>query len=298
MSSDDASVRASRFGRVGLVCKPLEPPAAPEVREFVAFLRERAIDVLVDEQAARLVGDGAELLPRQQIADRVDLLVVFGGDGTLLSVARSAAAAGTPVLGVNYGALGFLTSTGREELPEVAAQVLDGGYAVSRRHLLRAEVTGPGRREPVAHEVLNDAVVAKTDLARVVELSAWLDGDLVTSLRGDGLIVCTATGSTAYSLAAGGPIVMPDLDAIVLTPICPHTLTQRPLVVPGSAVVQIRQESRGRHVILTLDGQIGVDLRDDDVITIRRAEHTLELLHPRPRSYFDVLRTKLRWGER
>jgi len=202
------------------------------------------------------------------------------------------------VLGVNYGSFGFLTATTGAELIEATGRVLDGDFSCSERHLLRAEVRAPGPAAPLVRDVLNDAVINKTDLARVVELSAAVDGDLVSTFRADGLIVCTTTGSTAYSLAAGGPIVMPEVDAIVLTPICPHTLTNRPLVVPGSAEIEIRQESVGLEVILTLDGQEGIILEPGATVTIRRAPDLLQLLHPLPRSYFEVLRRKLHWGQR
>jgi len=176
--------------------------------------------------------------------------------------------------------------------------VLRGDYSVSTRQLLRATVDGPQRSEPLTRDVLNDAVINKTDLARVVELKASVDGEMVSSFVADGLILCTTTGSTAYSLAAGGPIVMPEVDAIVLTPISPHTLSNRPLVLPGGANVEIELVSRDLQIILTLDGQEGILLNPDDRVSIQRSPHSLRLIRPHGRSYFDVLRTKLRWGSR
>ncbi len=288
----------SSLRRFGLVSKPGDQAAVPELERLVSRLREHDVSVRLDRAAAALLEVEGEGVPREELAPQVDLLVVLGGDGTLLSVARSAAAAGVPVFGVNYGSLGFLTATPRNELLEATELILAGKYTLSDRCMLRAEISGPERSEPLVYDVLNDAVINKTELARIVELSATVDGDLVSRFRADGLIVCTATGSTAYSLAAGGPIVMPEVDAIVLTPICPHTLTNRPLVVPGSAVIEIRHESPDQQVILTLDGQEGVILGPGETVTVRRAPKTLRLLHPLPRSYFDVLRTKLQWGQR
>lgn len=288
---------AGSLRRFGLVSKPGDRTVVPELERLVSQLREQGASVLLDRAAAALLGVEGEGVAREELASQVDLLVVLGGDGTLLSVARSAAAAQVAVFGVNYGSLGFLTSTPRTELLEATELILAGSYTVSNRSMLRAEISGPERPEPLVHDVLNDAVINKTELARIVELSATVDGDLVSRFRADGLIICTATGSTAYSLAAGGPIVMPEVDAIVLTPICPHTLTNRPLVVPGSAVIEIRHESVDQKVILTLDGQEGVILGPGETVTVRRSPNTLRLLHPLPRSYFDVLRAKLRWGQ-
>ncbi len=286
-----------RFQHVGIVAKPRAESVAPDISRLVDLLARRTVRCTLDAEAADLV-HGASGVEREELAAIVDLIIVLGGDGTLLSVARSAAQGAVPMLGVNYGGLGFLTATTASELLEATGCVLDGDFTTSERHLLRAEITGPDRTVPFVRDVLNDAVINKTHLARIVELSATIDGELMSSFRADGLIVCTTTGSTAYSLAAGGPIVMPEVDAIVLTPICPHTLTNRPLVVPGSSCIEIRQESHDQEVILTLDGQEGVILEPGATVTIRRAAATLHLLHPLPRSYFDVLRTKLHWGQR
>lgn len=285
------------FERIGVVAKPHTAAIAADIAGLVALFTEHGVGYLLDVEAATLVPDAVGI-DRDRLAEQVDLVIVLGGDGTLLSVARSAAQAGVPVLGINYGGLGFLTATTAGELLEATRHVLAGDYTTSERHLLRAEITAPGRAEPFVRDVLNDAVINKTDLARIVELSATIDGELVSTFRADGLIVCTTTGSTAYSLAAGGPIVMPEVDAIVLTPICPHTLTNRPLVIPGGATIQIRQESADQEVFLTLDGQKGVMLEPGATVSIRRADARLRLVRPQPRSYFDVLRTKLHWGQR
>lgn len=287
-----------QFRRIGLVAKPGDAEIPARLRELVELLRNRGLSVLLDEEAADLVGatGDAEGIDRDDLADRVDLLVVLGGDGTLLSVSRSAAAAGTPVLGVNYGGLGFLTATTPDELERALDLVLAGEYAVDRRRMLRARVVDAAGEDLHVREVLNDAVINKTDLARIVELSAEVDGELVSNFRADGLIVCSTTGSTAYSLAAGGPIVMPEVDALVLTPICPHTLTNRPLVLPGHAEVRIRQVSVDQKVILTLDGQEGLVLDPEQSVVVSRSPASLSLLQPLRHPYFEILRTKLQWG--
>ena len=286
------------FRRIGIVAKARDLSLLSELRTLIDRLADRDIEVQLDTEAASMLGTADGGIERPALAATVDLLVVLGGDGTLLSIARFAAAADVPVLGVNYGSLGFLTSTPRNELIEATESVLDGRYVSSSRSMLRAELAGAARDESVQHDVLNDAVINKTDLARIVELSATVNDDLVSSFAADGLIICTTTGSTAYSLAAGGPIVMPEVDAIVLTPICPHTLTNRPLVLPGSAVVQIRHDSRDQEVILTLDGQAGFKLQAGETVTIQRSPRVVRLLQAVPRSYFDILRTKLQWGAR
>lgn len=286
-----------KFHRIGLVAKPSDAEIPARLRELVQLLRKRGLEVLLDAEAAELLDDD-EGVPRERLAGDVDLLVVLGGDGTLLSVSRGAAEAGTPVLGVNYGGLGFLTATTPDELERALDLVLAGRYGVDERRMLRARVVDVDGTEIHVRDVLNDAVINKTDLARIVELAAEVDGDLVSSFRADGLIVCSTTGSTAYSLAAGGPIVMPQVDALVLTPICPHTLTNRPLVLPGDAEVRIRQESDDQEVILTLDGQQGVILEPGQTVVVSRSPSVLSLLQPLRRSYFEILRTKLQWGSR
>jgi len=224
--------------------------------------------------------------------------VVLGGDGTLLSVARSAAPADTPVLGVNYGKLGFLTSTPRDELYTSLADVLAGECDASRRMMLRARVEGPERETGESWDVLNDAVVNKTSLARIVNLEVKVDGNFVSSYRADGLIVSTPTGSTAYSLAVGGPIVMPQMDAVVLSPISPHTLTNRPLVLPGDPRITVTPKDVDTDVVLTLDGQEGVELEPGERVVVEASPHRFTLLQTGPRDHFEVLRTKLNWGSR
>lgn len=297
MSTDAGTTARAVPERIGIVAKPARDEVPEGVAELRAWLRERDREVLLDHEAASLLDDEAAAgLPRHRLPQEVDLLVVLGGDGTLLSVARPAAHAGVPVLGVNYGGLGFLTVTPRAELFAALETVLDGSYSVTQRMMLRARVEADGRDEEIVRDVLNDAVVNKTSLARIIELESRVDGDLVSRFRADGLILATPTGSTAYSLAAGGPIVMPDVDAILLTPISPHTLSNRPLVLPGSATARVEVLSHEQDVVLTLDGQEGIGLDPGDTVVVERSPHRFTLVLPAQHSYFEILRTKLAWG--
>lgn len=293
MSDDQAP-----FRRVGLAAKRAQGAITDELRRLCEWLEERQVEVVCDHDAGELAGRPEGTIPRGELASGVDLLVVLGGDGTLLSVARSAASADTPVLGVNYGSLGFLTSTPREELYTSLQDVLDGDYDTSRRMMLRARVESPEHGAGEPRDILNDAVVNKTSLARIVNLEVTVDGIFVSSYRADGLIVSTPTGSTAYSLAVGGPIVMPQMEAVVLSPISPHTLTNRPLVLPADARIVVTPKDGDMNVVLTLDGQEGVELRAGDRVVVERSPHRFTLLHTGPRDHFEVLRTKLNWGSR
>ncbi len=225
-------------------------------------------------------------------------MVVLGGDGTLLSVSRAVGRRPVPVLGVNLGTLGFLTEITREELFPVMERVLAGELRIQRR--MRLEVSAlPGLAEFSARFLaLNDAVISGAALARMIDLETRTDGLDVTTYHADGLIVATPTGSTAYSLSAGGPILLPEVEAIVLTPICPHTLTQRPLVLPEGSEIEVVVRWRGEGVQLTADGQEGLALREGDVVRIRRSPHALHLVASPVRNRFEILREKLRWGER
>ena len=292
---------AQRFRHVGLVAKEKEATIAGALRRIVNVLTDRGCTVTCDTAGADLLQDAEGAIERNELAAAVDVIVVLGGDGTLLSVARSAAAAGVPVLGINYGSLGFLTSTVREESEAAISDLLDGEYVSSHRMMLRARVhEGQSRSDggDRVRDVLNDAVVNKTSLARIVQLEVTIDGDFVSRYRADGLIVATPTGSTAYSLAAGGPIVMANVEAIVVSPISPHSLANRPLVLPGEAVISVRVLSKDQDIVLTLDGQEGITVHPGEVVTVERSPHRFELLLTGHRSYFEVLRTKLKWGDR
>ena len=283
--------------RIGIAAKPKKPEAEPILRTLVAWLRDHGREVLLDQEAAGICPEVGPGLPRSEVAATADLVIVLGGDGTLLSVARLIGSREVPILGVNLGGLGFLTEVTLDELFPTLEAVLRDQYSLSRRLTLTVRVLRGG--ELVASfEALNDAVINKTALSRIVDLETHVNGEYVATFRADGLILSTPTGSTAYCLAAGGPIMYPTLPALVIIPICPHTLTNRPLVVPDSAVVEIIQGSDGEDVHLTVDGQVGVDLRYRDVVAVHCSTRSIALIKSPKLNYFDLLRTKLKWGER
>ncbi len=284
------------FRAIGICVKPDQPQLADQVTELAGWLRDRGIDVRLDEHAARLQHE----VPTE-FADwvsKVDLIVVLGGDGTLLAAAREVGERAVPILGVNLGTLGFLAETSSDELQGAMQDVLANRYVVAPRMRLQVTVEsadGPG----ASYLALNDAVVGKSHLSRMIDLETRADGAEVTTYHADGLIVATPTGSSAYSLSAGGPLLLPDFEAIVLTPICPHTLSQRPLVLPETCEVEIRiRDARGGEVHLTVDGQVGQELSEGDLVRVQRAAHPVRLLVPPGRNRFEVMRAKLRWGER
>jgi NAD+ kinase len=277
--------------RVGLVAKMGSRDAMRAGRELAEWLGRRGIEVSRDDSLARATGGGG---PRFDPAERYDLVVVLGGDGTLLSVARTLAE-GVPILGVNLGSLGFLTEIGRGEMYPALVRVLDGESAIEERPMLDVELRRSAG-EPTVYRVFNDAVVTKGALARIIEMSLFVAGNLVARFRADGLIIASPTGSTAYNLSSGGPIVHPLLPVVLLTPICPHALTLRPVVVPSSETVEVRLETAGEEVFLTLDGQEGASLAYGDTVAVRRSRHSARLVKVSDRTFYDSLRGKLRWG--
>lgn len=281
--------------RIGIIAKP-KPEARAVLQELLPWLEAKGVEAVLDEETAKLAETtGGQ--PKPDLPGLVDLLLVVGGDGTLLSVARLVGTREVPILGVNLGGLGFLTEVTLGEVYPTLEAIFQGTYAVTHRILLTATVHRQGER--IAEYIaLNDAVINKGALARMIEMETYIDGQYVTTFRADGLILSTPTGSTAYCLAAGGPIVYPTLRALVVVPICPHTLTLRPLVIPDAAKVEIVQASANENAYLTMDGQVGFSLRHRDVIKIVRSEHTITLLKAPGKDYFQILRTKLKWGER
>ncbi len=282
--------------RVLVVAKPSHPEARRLADEVARWLAARGVVGLLEARTAEAVGRGAGV-PLDALPDDLDLVVVAGGDGTLLGVARVAIPRGLPILGVNLGSLGFLTELQPDEVFRGLDATLDGRFEIEERVALRVRPTRRGEAD-AEYAVLNDAVITKTALARMITLDARVDGAPVATYTADGLIVATPTGSTAYNLSAGGPILDPRMAAIVIAPICPHAMSYRPLVVPGSVVVEVVLRSDGEAVYLTLDGQIGFPLGVDDSVRIDRHPHPVRLVRTAPRSFFDVLRRKLRWGER
>jgi NAD+ kinase len=280
---------------VGLVVKRDRPEAISIARILVRFLRSKHKVPLTESEIAKTIG--AEPVERHQLGDRADLIVVLGGDGTLLGVARLVASKGIPILGVNLGGLGFLTEVTIEESRAALERVLDGDYEVDRRIMLEAIVERASEElnRAQSFQAFNDVVVGKGPLGRMLELDVFADRTAFCSYRADGLIVATPTGSTAYALAAGGPIVYPTLGAIVLAPICPHTLSNRPVVLPDSFEIEIHVKAPDHDATFTVDGQESSQLGPSDVIRIHRGRHAVSLIrsaHP----YFEIWRDKLRWG--
>ena len=282
---------------VGIVTKSRAAGARKLLRKLTGLLRRRGIHYLCDPATAKLLGERGRSRTLPVLTGAVKLLVVLGGDGTLLGVARSLTDRPVPVLGVNLGKLGFLTETALGDLEAVLASVLDGHFEVEERMMLQVQVLR-GRKAIATSTLLNDVVINKSALARILEMDVRIDGQFVAIYHADGLIVATPTGSTAYSLSAGGPIVLPGMKAFCITPICPHALTNRPLVVPDSVTIQVTLESESPDVYCTMDGQIGLPLKAGDRLKVRRSGTTLPLIVPQPRNFFDVLRKKLRWGAR
>lgn len=280
---------------VGICLKPSSAAAVEAARALAKWLAERRVEVRADPEAAAALDRPP--LAREVLAEQVGLLVVLGGDGTLLSVARDVGTRRVPILGVNLGTLGFLAEVAPDELTPMMERVLAGDYETVER--MRLEVRAfRGEEERVHALALNDAVITRSDLSRMIDLETRADGVLVTTYHADGLIVATPTGSTAYTLSAGGPILMPGAHVFVLTPICPHTLTQRPLVLPQDGRLEIRVWPREGGAHLTVDGQAGTTLERGDVVHLRASETPAHFVVSRDRSRYDVLRTKLGWGGR
>jgi NAD+ kinase len=285
------SGRRGKPQRVGVVAKRTSHEAAGTAGELAEWLRRRGLEVFLD--GATLVALGRQE-PAFGPASDCDLVVVLGGDGTLLSVAR-ALEPGVPILGVNLGNLGFLTEIGRAELYPTLVQVLAGKFRTEARSLFEVERRGDGRAAE-RFQVLNDAVITKSALSRIIELTMEVDGHLIARYRSDGLIISTPTGSTAYNLSAGGPILHPLLPVAVLTPICPHALSLRPIVVPGSSRIEVTLETQREEVFLTLDGQEGTELRYHDTVAVTQSAAAVHLIKIGDRGFYDNLREKLRWG--
>ena len=281
---------------VAIIAKPGVAAGSKIVRELIAWLEEKGITSRLDEHAARYAGIG-ESYSRTEIAEGIQLMIVLGGDGTLLAAARAVGDSGIPVFSVNMGSLGFLTAIALDELFPELQRVLQGESRMGVRRMLSCQILR--NDEEIAHyEALNDVVLTKAALARVIDLETYVDNHFICRYKADGLIIATPTGSTAYSLSAGGPIIFPSVAALSITPICPHMLTNRPVIVSDSSVIQVIARGDDDSIWLTVDGQVGQPLQQGDKVVAKSSHKTINLIRPPKMLYFDVLRAKLHWGER
>lgn len=282
---------------VGILCKPRKEEICAVVPRLADWLRQRKVEVLFDSVAASCFSPHEKETKTDEMAAKVDLLIVLGGDGTLLAAARQFTEREVPILAVNLGGMGFLTSVTLDEAFPLLEIVFAGKHRLSQRMLLQAEVLR-GDKAIKKQRALNDAVVAKAAMSRILDFDVFADGEFLARYRADGLIVSTPTGSTAYSLAAGGPILVPVLHAFVLTPICPHMLTNRPLVLPDTVKIELDFSALDEPANLTLDGQVGLELQRGDRVAISKSASHVMLVRPQEKTFFKVLRSKLRWGQR
>lgn len=280
---------------IGIICKIGVPEPAKILKGLVPWLKQKGYKIFVDSDIASFIK--LKGYDRSEIPDRADIIIVIGGDGTMLRVCRLVGGRDIPILGVNIGGLGFLTEVKQDEIYDVLEKVLNGKCPVEERIMLEARIYR--ENENVAeYVVVNDVVVNKGALARIIDLETFIDHDYVTTFKADGLIVATPTGSTAYALSAGGPILYPTLKSIVLAPICPHMLTNRPIVLPDTVLIEMILRSPSEDVFLTVDGQVGCALNLNDIIEVKKSPFKTQLLAPCGKKYFRILRTKLKWGER
>jgi NAD+ kinase len=283
-----------------IISKPQKAELGTVLPDLRAWLAERGWNCALDTESAAYLPDAGDGWTREKLAERKpDLVVVLGGDGTLLAAARAFAHTGIPLLSVNLGSLGFLTEVPLSDLYATLEAWCEGTAAIEERSMMRAELFCAGRGEVTRRwDALNDVVVAKGTIARMADFSVSIDGQLVAEFRADGVIVSTPTGSTAYNLAADGPIVMPTVNCMVVTPICPHLLTIRPIVVPGESAITVRVTGLANEIFLTVDGQEAVPMHVDDEVRCCRSQYSVKLLRLKPNGLFNVLRSKLKWGER
>ncbi len=278
------------------MAKPGIPHASSIVPKLVEWLKERGLDARLDEESAIYMGR-TNGFRRSEVPEGAQLVIVLGGDGTLLAAARAVAGREIPLLPVNLGGLGFLTAITLDQLYPELERAFRGEQRVVPRGMLHGDLVRRGQVVK-SYQALNDIVISKTQFARMIDLEAFVDSQYVSTFKADGLIVSTPTGSTAYSLSAGGPIVFPAVHALCITPVCPHTLTNRPVLVPETSVIELISHAADHEAFLTVDGQIGEPLLNEDHVVCRTSEHRVLLVRPPKLFFFDVLRQKLKWGER
>jgi NAD+ kinase len=286
-----------RVRKIGITSKPLKAEVREIVPPLIEWLRQRQIDVCIDEETATALGGHETCLARDQIPPQVDLIVVLGGDGTLLATARALNGRPVPLLAVNLGGLGFLTVITTDELYPTLERAIAGDLRTEQRVQILAQIVHEGR-VVAGYLALNDVVLNKGAIARVLDFDVWVDQSFISTYKADGLIVSTPTGSTAYSLAAGGPVVAPSVAAFIMTPICGHTLTNRPIVLPDSVTIEVAAKTQREPVYVTVDGQEGINLHSEDRVQIKRAASHVVLIQSPHKTYFEILRQKLKWGER
>jgi NAD+ kinase len=281
---------------VAIISKPAKPELAKILPHVLEWFDQHHYRVIIDRETAAYT-NGREIVERDKIASRTpDYAIVLGGDGTLLSAARSVAKASVPILGVNLGTLGFLTEVPLPELYSALDAIHDNHYSLDCRAMINCQLVREGK-SIASYDALNDAIVNKVSIARLASLDLYIDDMFVSNYKADGMIVATPTGSTAYSVAAGGPILMPSVEAFVVTPVSPHSLTHRPLVVRDTSTIVVLVNTEQEAAFLSIDGQVGMELRDGDRIVCRKSEHSVKLVRI-SKTFFEVLRTKLKWGQR
>ena len=288
------------YKKVGIVANPTKPESGRAFKEISELLMERGVKVFTDEETCLLAerswcSDRIKVVDRLLLPDKVELIIVLGGDGTFLTVAKLVDKRPVPILGVNFGTLGFLTEITVDDMESSLERLLKGEFVVENRPVLRVKVLRKNGHVSI-YRCVNEVAIKRDTLARIIEVEVSADNDYVTTFRGDGIIVATPTGSTAYSLSAGGPIIYPTLNAMLLTPICPHTLTMRPLVLKGETCLKVRLKTESENVMVIFDGQEGIELRLGDVIEITRSPYDLLILRDPKKSYYQTLREKLKWG--
>ena len=291
--------RKVAYKNIGLIANPTKPESAKGIARIVEKLKNYPVKLFTDEETCKLTEESCKpyvkVVDRLILPDKVDVILVLGGDGTFLTVAKLVDKRPVPLLGINFGTLGFLTEVSIGEIEESLERLLNGEFVLENRPVIRVKVLRENGHVSI-YRCVNEVAIKRDILARIIEIEIEADGKYVTTFRGDGVIVATPTGSTAYSLSAGGPILMPTLNAMLLTPICPHTLTLRPLVLEGSVCLYARLKTKDETVMVIFDGQEGIELRKGDVIEITRSPYDLLILRDPKKSYYQTLREKLKWG--
>ena len=283
------------FRRIGIAGKPHKEDVKRTALTLTEWLRTRKIEVVLEDHLGENLP--ARLPQRDDLPRHADMIIVLGGDGTLLSVARAVGNDAVPILGINMGGLGFLTDITLSEMYPLLEEILRGNYTIRRRMLLKTTITRKSGTQKT-FQALNDVVINKGALARIIDIKASISGEYLTTYRSDGLIVATPVGSTGYSLSAGGPIVCPGVNGIIITPICPHTLTNRPILIKEDDAVTLTLLSKEDEVIVTVDGQVGHPIGYEDTVEISKSDNAIAMIVPPGKSYYEILRTKLKWGER